>query len=866
MKNIHQDVKDWLHTQKDWLQLAAELLFAKGALDNNDIIDLAEYLKTTEGQTITNIRTFNGLVTQAIQSTEVRLKSISQIIGIENLGPNSPLSFGEGNLCVIYGNNGSGKSSYTRLIKKAAGKPGAKELRPNVFKSAPAEQKCKFNFNDGSDKTVEWLATSVAIEALRAVDIFDSDAANNYLTKDNEATYTPTIVSLFDKLVSITNLIKVRLQAQQDALIKTLPAIPQQYIATKSGAQYNALRFNSNAVEVQKIQTWTAIEGQELTQLNERLAVKDPVSLANQKRATKSQIEQIVNQIKKDVLAYSEEALNAIRIERQEAYSKRKTAEETAQVVSAKLDGVGSDTWKALWEAARSYSQTPYAERSFPVVEDARCVLCHQELAEDAKERLKDFEKFVQSDVEQAAVRAEATYKTAVTELPIALPEQIVTDRCEAAGLTDDALVKEIKMFWLQIATSREAMQIEELVEAAVAIVVPEGIVTILDAMVNALDVQAKQHDLDAAGFNREEATQKKINLEAKQWTSLQSVAITAEMQRLKTISDYEGWLRLTNSQQITIKGGQVAASVITDAYVVRFNNELVNLRANKVKVKLVKTKAERGRVYHGLQLDSAVDGNAKLEQVLSEGERRIISLSAFLADVADKPHASTFIFDDPISSLDQDYELAVAKRLVELAKTRQVLIFTHRLSLIVALEEAAGKMGAEWEKQHHVARWIETYSGVSGQVAIESARNVNTAKANNILLDRLREAKQMGEQEGGDAYRSLAAGLCSEIRILLERTVEHDLLDKIVLRYRNSVTTDNKLPVLINIKPDDCSFIDGLMTKYSTLLHSQSTDNPISIPEEPEMKKDLDDLKAWREEFKKRSVKGVSNLSLHSN
>lgn len=859
MTELHQDVKDWLHTQKDWLQQAAELLLTKGTLDDDDIITLAEHLKTTEGQAVTNTGTFNGLVGGAIQTAEVRLRSIGDILGIENLGPSSPLNFGEGNLCVIYGNNGSGKSGYARLVKKAAGKPGAKELRSNVFKAAPTEQKCKFDFNDGSDKTVEWHASAAPIEALRAVDIFDSDAANNYLTKDNEATYTPLVVSLFDKLVGVANSIRERLQAQQTALVKALPAIPQQYITTKSGAQYSGLRANSNAVEVEKIQTWTDVEEHELAQLNERLVATDPAALARQKRATKAQIEHIASQIKKDAPAYSEEALGAIRIERQDAHAKRKIAEEAAQVVSAKLDGVGSDTWKALWEAARSYSQTPYPERNFPVVDDARCVLCHQELAEDSKERLQDFENFVQGDVEQAAVKAETAYKTALAQLPVALTEQIVADHCNAAGLTDDALVAEIKTFWQRISTSRAAMQIEKIVEVAVAVAVPQDIVVALDAMVNALEEQAKQHDQDAAGFNRVEAAQKKVELEAKHWTSQQSAAITAEMQRLKTFSGYEGWIRLTNTQQITIKGGQVAEAAITDAYVARFNKELENLRAKKVKVRLVKTKAERGKVYHGLQLDGTVDGNAKLEQVLSEGERRIISLSAFLADLADKPHASTFIFDDPISSLDQDYELAVASRLVELAKSRQVLIFTHRLSLLVALEDAASKMGAEWEKQHHVPRWIETYSGISGQIAVESARNVNTIKANNILLDRLREAKQKGEQEGGDAYRSLASGLCSEIRILLERTVEHDLLGKIVLRYRNSITTDNKLPVLTNIKPEDCSFIDGLMTKYSTLVHSQSTENPIDIPEEPELKKDLDDLKAWRDEFKKRPVNGVA-------
>ena len=47
-------------------------------------------------------------------------------------------------------------------------------------------------------------------------------------------------------------------------------------------------------------------------------------------------------------------------------------------------------------------------------------------------------------------------------------------------------------------------------------------------------------------------------------------------------------------------------------------------------------------------------------------------------------------------------------------------------------------------------------------------------------------------------------------------------------------------------------------MTKYSCFEHSQSLETPILNPEEPELRSDLESLKAWREEFKKRPV-GVS-------
>jgi hypothetical protein len=74
----------------------------------------------------------------------------------------------------------------------------------------------------------------------------------------------------------------------------------------------------------------------------------------------------------------------------------------------------------------------------------------------------------------------------------------------------------------------------------------------------------------------------------------------------------------------------------------------------------------------------------------------RIISLAAFLADVEGHANKAAFVFDDPISSLDQDYEEAAARRLVKLSLSRQVIVFTHRLSMLALLEEEASKRNIE--------------------------------------------------------------------------------------------------------------------------------------------------------------------------
>ena len=217
---------------------------------------------------------------------------------------------------------------------------------------------------------------------------------------------------------------------------------------------------------------------------------------------------------------------------------------------------------------------------------------------------------------------------------------------------------------------------------------------------------------------------------------------------------------------------------------------------------------------------------------------------------MSEKPFSAPFFFDDPISSLDHDFEWAVACRLVELAKVRQVLVFTHRLSLYGAMEDAAKRAGDDWKKRNLTQLCIESYSGTSGHPVANAIWNSKTTAANNILLDRLSAAKKAGDADGGEAYRALAQGICSDFRKLLERTVEDDLLNEVVKRHRRSVTTDNRIGALHLIRPEDCEKIDGLMTKYSCYEHSQSQESPVFIPEEPELRSDIESLRDWRKEL----------------
>lgn len=861
MADAAETIREWLHSQQDWLQYATETLLSDGSVSDERLDELIAYLKTPEGQTVTGHRKFEGLAANAPTASALRLAEIGDIRGIENLSPRRSLSFDEGNLCIIYGHNGSGKSGYTRILKKTCGKPRSSDLKPNVFDAPPAERRCKIGYSiNGEAHEVEWIANSDPIDDLRAVDIFDADTATAYLTEEKAATYTPPSVALFEELASVCNRIRERLQNEQDSLVSSLPQLPADYAATAAGSIYCGLKRDLGGAAMQQLVQWEAKDEKALEQLNDRLKAADPARLARSKRSTQQEVEQFATKLKEAATAFGKDRIEELRSLRTAAINKRHIATEAAKVESAKLEGVGSDTWWALWEAARAYSQTAYPGRSYPATDDARCVLCHQTLDERAQQRLQEFEDFVQGKLESEAKVAEKAYRQALDTLPTGLTAEQVTTMCQAAGLSENPLATKISETWRQVGMVRTAILGHEADDPIDPINWPKEVLDELSDRSQTLEQEARQYEDDAKHFDRERALKEKLQLEARKWTAQQADAIRSEIDRLRRVGEFEQWKRLANSQGISRKAGDIAEEVITQGFVNRFNRELTVLGASRIKVELCKTRTDRGRALHKLRLKGAKTDQGLPESVLSEGERRIVGLAAILADVAEQPHGAPFIFDDPISSLDHDYEWHVAVRLAQLAQNRQVLVFTHRLSLYGAMEDAAKKVGDVWKHEHLQQHCIESFSGTAGHPADQAVWNAKTKTANNILLSRLGEAKKAGEEGGAEAYKVLAQGICSDFRKLLERTVEDDLLNEVVRRHRRSVTTDNRLTPLPLIDQEDCRFIDELMTKYSCYEHSQSEEVPVFIPDEPELRQDVEALKDWRERFKKRMVEEASS------
>lgn len=839
-----QELKDWLSGRPKWLQGAAKSFFDGLSISSTDLASLCiqEVLDALEDPAFVLPSGLFGTIT----GNKLRLISIQNIQGINALLPKKPLEFGDTNLSVVYGLNGSGKSGYVRILKHACGARQPGNLRSNIFAAPPAEQKCLISYEkDGVHIPHDWNAASGVVSDLSDIDIFDTMCGHVYAADENEVTYEPPVLSFISSLITISEEVGAQLSQRMSVLPSACPELPQEYSSTNVGQWYASLDPKISAQDITLNCEWIDSFEAEITELKARLAEKSPAEKAKHIRRQKQHLESLIKSLEENLIALSYVNCQKIIGLRKEISRKKKAAEVAACQVfkEVPLEGIGSDIWQELWEKARQYSeQVAYKETAFPnTTETARCVLCQQSLSAEARGRLQSFEGYIKGTLATEVAEVEASMKTIMEALPSYSTDETLREKLDACGCNDEGEADNIIAIFAGFRKRQEKLLQNENIDELPAL--PESNEWVGQARFRLADYElsAQKFDDDATNDSRVKLQARFLELQAKKWVAQQKKPIENEVVRLQKIEVLEAAKKLTNTTSLSKKKGELAKLLITEAFVQRFNEELKTLGAGRIRVELVKTKVSKGRVLHKLRL-CGVEG-CGLEDVLSEGEFRIITLAAFLADVVGKSAPAPFVFDDPISSLDLDYEEAAVRRLVHLAQNRQVIVFTHRLSLLGMLEDYSKKAGIT-TKIIHITQ--EPWGvGEPGDQTIESAKP--KAVLNAHLPARLREAKKVYDSQGTAAYQPFAQSICTETRKLIERLIEYELLADVVQRHRRTIYT-SKIEKLFTIKNTDCTFLDSMMTKYSRYEHLQSSEAPVALPDPDEIAEDIGKLKKWRD------------------
>jgi hypothetical protein len=793
---------DWAQTLTLWQADAVRRLLSQDELTRSDKNELYRMLKSEYGLLAAGesspqpVPPQRGVVSGVPSAqTKLTLHAIEAIRNVNAIPNGSRLPFGVEGLTVIYGENASGKSGYARILKRACKARDTQErILSNVRASqtirAPASANIKVSIDDSEPRLLAWTDGVHPPDVLTNVAFFDSKCARIIVDEQCALSYLPYGADVYRRLGDLMNEFKDLLQSEMPS--PTAPQILGITTGTEAAEFQATLSATTSDEAIAAACAWNDLDDARLKEL-QHLIDNNPLQLASQLETKIKRIEQLRKALEDAEAIVSDATVLAINEVHDEVNIAEKALEIVAKAITTEpLPGVGTNVWRLLYEAAKEYStKVAYPAAEFPYTEaEARCVLCMQLLLPDAADRLSRFRRFMEDKTASVAEAARLKFtnkRRTLMESTIASID-LFTDALETLDKEKPVLAQSIRSY-LNEATSRL-----QALKAAVFPVDLTKLVPLSASPARELDPVITQLGERTAKLRQQSLPEEQIKI-SKEKDELQSRNLLANRKRdllsyvgaLKLKAAYNRCIYTLNTRGVSDTGKRMIAGALTPGFVTSMKTELDRLGAAYLDITPAPV-AEAGETYHrfvltGMQRSTRAD----LSEILSEGEQCVVAIAGFLAELAASGHRGPIVFDDPVCSLDHRYRDLIAKRIAAEAADRQVILFTHDISLLLEL--------AHWAAANHRIKWapftVEKVGQSPGKVTVGHPREAKSF--NEQLNELLVEVDKITPLVSTDMteYNKQAAAIYDRLRGAVDSFIEKTLFNKAVMRHMNRVRID---------------------------------------------------------------------------
>ena len=259
------------------------------------------------------------------------------------------------------------------------------------------------------------------------------------------------------------------------------------------------------------------------------------------------------------------------------------------------------------------------------------------------------------------------------------------------------------------------------------------------------------------------------------------------------------------------------------------------------MRVEIVRSGGKYGSPQYQVRLFAKPD--AKVHEILSEGERTCVALASFMTELATAGHHSALVFDDPVSSLDHRWRRKVAERLVDEAAQRQVIVFTHDLVFVNDLVDRAEHQGLPLR-----LNTVSRGSTGAGRVAEGLPWKAQSVEDRIDKMEKAaRAAKVLYESNREDEYDADAVRIYSQLRASWERALEDIAFYRVVQRHRDYVNTKDLKKVSALTTTDCDAFAAGFKRCCDIVdAHDPSGGRNAASPPPSDVLQDIQALKDW--------------------
>jgi len=636
-------------------------------------------------------------------TTSERLEAIGPFNGFKRIGNSLSASFPK-RATIIFGANGSGKSSVCEALQILASNDAPRRPLHDVHATASATPSFAFKFT--SDTTAQnWTLHGTYGDRSSVLKYFDSAIAihniKNSVQPGRIIELSPFKLDVFGTAKKHCEELRGELQRRQSENEALLTGVVEQ-IRTKFEP------FKGTALATLTTRTAATLESQiklgdaytEESKLAEKLKKKGELEKATSEEGIKllkgevAALKALHGEIQ-PILSASEKLIEIDLV----AQSKNlKAKEEELEILAKALipSGATLDKLMALIRPANEVC-------SLHSPEPAECPLCKQALREIEVELFKQYSALLTGELDSSITELRKLLKTAEKNLKViadSSPDEWAKDSVLPSEKTETTKAAG-KAIQTRFKAGEETEQDGKDAAACLRDISNEFFTTL----------EEKEMLIGEAGKGREELLKQLSEVSTECQSLLYAKAIEENIDLVReayrrtqnaaywgdTIPDFTSVLR-----KITTMAKTAHKELVVEDFKTRLNTEYLAL-------------AERDMSAFGVELkDVGGDGavtvehhvaGQKIEAVLSEGEQRIHALALFFAEL-ETCEQQVIIFDDPISSFDYNYIGNYCNRLrdfVQAYPSRQIIVLTHNWEFFIQIQKVLKDARLEYHMAVHV-------------------------------------------------------------------------------------------------------------------------------------------------------------------
>lgn len=770
------------------------------------------------------------------------ITSLSDVTGVNALGTGNAIE-PDPHLTILFGENGTGKTGYSRIFKALAeSRTVDKKILGNIAHTQPEAMSAtvKYRLGDSDEQCYIWRGEKGVLPFTR-MSIFDSHAVKLHVDDDLDYTYTPAALALFEHVTTGVKSVQEAARREAEAPSVVSPDILSRF--DKNTSVYQHVASLSAATDLAHLKSMAITDPEVNTRIeSQRTKVAELESNTIRIRIRELQrAEQALSQACEATRAIEDFDVDGYEQERQ----KLKQLEDDYRAFRATLFKEADlpldpdDTWMLFIKSAEDYRQHLEAHSAYDA---ERCLYCRQPLQDVARTLINKYVELLEDNLSTSIKGSKARLK--------ALSERVTSVKLsDARAFAQEHIDSdENPAYYHKIGQVIIAFEAVSKAFSASEQITPPAINAVT---VNSAELETELKNLTQERKRLQDQDTNRAETLKEEKQHLAELVAAAELGtswiKIEEFVCKAKWVARLNDgssqfrrliRSLTDYTKRANKQFVDNNFDALFAEECKALRAPELTVRHI---GRTGRAQRRRRLT----GDHNPSAVFSEGEQKVLAMADFLAEARLSGVTAPVVFDDPVSSLDHRRVSEVAERVVALSEKAQVIVFTHNIffttkllqiiddaGLTCAYFQVSDENGKGFIVRGSHPRW-DSYSKISKRI--------------NSVVQEAKSSKDSNERD------ELVQRGYSLIRSWCEVFVETEVFAGVTLRYQPNVRLNclskvkaNLLPEVIEVVNrvfnDSCRYIDS---------HSQPLVTLGTRPTPTDLESDWSDLQTARNNYR---------------